>query len=276
MSGSSQPRSSTWAAAGDDPRRPAPVELPRPRAPKGAQLVRLRLPDRPGSLAAVTAHLAAHDVDVLGLEVVDRSTRAAVDDLLLSGDGLAAALASLGPRAMVLGRRPGVDLRDPALAMAAACEAVSSARTAEEAHRQILAAALGLVFAEAGLLCVLREGGVLAVAASTVAGLPAAVDGRGPSLITSALFSGEPLTADGRVPWAPPTLRDRLPDGSVGVVPAGSPPTLALALVREDHAPFVPVELERLAALLRVGVATLGLHEATVRRVRLLPEVPKT
>lgn len=255
----------------DDPRRPAPVELPRPRAPKGAQLVRLRLPDRPGSLAAVTAHLAKHEVDVLGLEVVDHSPDAAVDDLLLSGTGLDAALASLGSKAMVLGRRAGIDLRDPALAMASACEGVSSAPNATEAYRQIVHAALGLVFAEAGALCIRREGGLLAIIASTVVEMPAAVENQAASLIESACASGEPLTADGRIPWAAPGLRDCLPKGSVAVVPAGS---LALALVREDHAPFVQVELERLAALMRVAAATLNLHEATVvkSRVRLVSE----
>ena len=259
--------------AGEDPRRSAPVELPRARAPKGAQLVRLRLPDRPGSLAAVTAHLAAHEVDVLGLEVVDHSPEAAVDDLLLSGARLDAALASLGSKAMVLGRRVGIDLRDPALAMAWACEGVSSASDATEAHRQIVHAALGLVFAEAGVLCIRREGGLLAIAASTVAEMPGAVESQSASLIESAFASGEPLTADGRIPWAPPSLRNCLPDGSVAVVPAGS---LALALVREDHAPFVHVELERLAALMRVAAATLTLHEATLvrSRIRLVSETP--
>ncbi len=271
MTGLSAP--SSWTSAGSDPRRPAPVELPRPRAPKGAELVRLRLPDRPGSLAAVTAHLAAHEVDVLALEVVDRGPGAAVDDLLLSGEKLDAALASLGSRAMVLGRRAGIDVRDPGLAMAAACEGVSTARDAFEAYRQILRSALGLVFAEAGVLCIRREG-LLAIAASTVAELPAAVDSRSASLLESALASGECLTADGRIPWAPMSLRECLPGGSVAVVPAGS---LALALVREDHAPFVLVELERLAALMRVAAATLTLHEATLvrSRVRLVSELPR-
>ena len=80
--------------------------------------------------------------------------------------------------------------------------------------------------------------------------MPAAVDSRSASLLESALASGECLTADGRIPWAPASLRECLPGGSVAVVPAGS---LALALVREDHAPFVLVELERLAALMRVA-----------------------
>jgi hypothetical protein len=228
-------------------------------------LVRLRLPDRPGSLAAVSAHLAAYGVDVLGLEVVDREDGTAVDDLLLKGDGLMGALASLGTKAMVLGRRPGVDLRDPGLAMAEACEEVSSARTAPEAYRSIVRAALGLVFAEAGLLCISREGGILAVASSTVVGLPSAVDARGPSLLASAHTSGEPLTADGRIPWASPVLQCHLPDGSVGVVPAGP---LVLTLVRADHAPFVPLELTRLRALLRAAQATLGLHETPLRQLR--------
>jgi hypothetical protein len=271
MTGLSAPSSPT--PAGNDRRRPAPVEVPRPRASKGAELVRLRLPDRPGCLAAVTAHLADHGVDVLGLEVVDHSPDAAVDDLLLSGAGLDAALSSLGSKAMVLGRRSGIDLRDPALAMASACEGVSSAPNATEAHRQIVRAALGLVFAEAGALCIRREGGLLAVAASTVAEMPAAIESRSASLIESAFSSGECLTADGRIPWAPLGLRECLPAGSVAVVPAGS---LALVLVREDHAPFVRVELDRLAALMRVAAATLHLHEATLvgSRIRLVSRVP--
>src|SRR5262245_14881960 len=103
MSGSSLPHRRRQAGAGI--RRPAPVEAPRARAPRGTELVRLRLPDRPGSLAAVTAHLASHGVDVLRLEVVDRSGGGAVDDFLLVGTNLGAALATLGQGALVLARR---------------------------------------------------------------------------------------------------------------------------------------------------------------------------
>jgi hypothetical protein len=207
----------------------------------------------------VAEHLASHGVDVLRLEIVDRGVGAAIDDFLLAGAGLDSGLATLGPRAIVLARRPGADLRDPGLAMAAACEAVSSARSEADAHGRIVQAALGLVFAEAGLLLVRREGGLYAIAASSAAGVPFAVEAAGLPLVTSALFSGECLTADGRIPWAPETLRDVLPPGSVVVVPGGSPPTFALVLARTDHAPFVTAELERLAALMRVAIATLGL-----------------
>jgi hypothetical protein len=67
------------------------------------------------------------------------------------------------------------------------------------------------------------------------------------------------------VPWAPPALQCELPTGSVCVVPADR---LALVLVRADHAPFVPLELGRLGALLRAALATLVLHESAVRLLR--------
>ena len=198
---------------------------------------------------------------MLGLEVLDRSSGVAVDDLLLSGARLDEALARLGPRAMVLARRPGVDLRDSGLAMASACEAVASAPSRQEAHSAIVRAALGLVFAEAGILLARREG-LLLVLAATEPELPVGLDGSGPSLISSCLFSGECLTADGRIPWAPARLRDALPTGTVAVMPGGSPPQFVLVLVRADHAPFVTLELERLAGLMRVAIHSLELHES--------------
>ena len=242
------------------PHSPPPLP-PGSHAPRGAELVRLRLPDHPGSLAGVLGHLAAHGVDVLGLEVLDRGAGVAVDDLLLSGAGLDDALAALGLRAMVLARRSGVDLRDSGLAMASACEEVASAPGRHEAHGRIVQAALGLVFAEAGILLARRDG-LLIVLASNAADLPVGLDGSGPSLISSCLFSGECLTADGRIPWAPTRLRDRLPTGAVAVVPGGAPPELALVLVRADHAPFVTLELDRLAGLMGVAAHSLELHES--------------
>ena len=73
------------------------------------------------------------------------------------------------------------------------------------------------------------------------------------SLLRSALFSGQCLTADGRTPWAAPAFREKLPAGSVLAVPGGSAPFLVLLLVREDDAQFVSTEVDRFEALVRVA-----------------------
>src|SRR6185295_12853991 len=116
-----------------------------------------------------------------------------------------------------------VDLHDPALAMAGACATVTAAVTPREAYRQLVAAALELVFAEAGFVCVREGHGFLRPLAASVPDLPVLEDGA-TSLLRSAFFSGESLTADGRVPWAPDDVRERLPGGVVAAVPGGLPP----------------------------------------------------
>lgn len=244
------------------------VANPPRRAPGAAHLVRVRLHDRPGSLASVTAALARHGVDVLGLEVLARDDGFAVDDLLVVGVGLHAALAELGAEGAVLAERPGVDLRDPALAMAAACRALTGADNQRDAYGRLLAAALGLVFAEAGFVALRQEFGILRPMASTVPGLPALSDDRAP-LLRSALASSERLTADGRVPWVAASYRERLPAGSVAVVPGNDELPFVIALVREDTAPFVARELDRLAALVEVAVGTLSLHRESAPRAGL-------
>src|SRR5262249_2344170 len=96
--------------------------------------------------------------------------------------------------------------------------------------------------------------------AATVADLPTLDDGP-LSLLRSALYSGECLTASGRTPWAAAAFREQLSGGAVLAVPGGSPPFLVLVLVREDEAPFVSTEVDRLGALVRVAVGTLQLHD---------------
>lgn len=245
--------------------RPERVEAPRRRVAGDAHLVRIRVPDRCGSLAELTARLAWQGVDVLGLEVLAREEGFAVDDLLVSGPGLASALCNLGPRFAVLAHRHGVDLVDPAMAMASACRSLTGAVSERETYRQLLSAALGLVFAEAGFLSLRLEHGLLRPLASTVDDLPVLGDGDAP-LLCSALETGERLTADGRVPWVAPSYRDRLPRGTVAVIPSGREPSFVLALVREDTTPFVSTELDRLGALVEVATGTLALHGAAELR----------
>src|SRR5438046_3198962 len=83
MNASSRPPLTPFFTAGT--RTPALVTLPGRDAPRGARLVRLRVRDRPGSLAAVTGHLAEFGVDVIRVEVLNREAGWAIDDLLLTG-----------------------------------------------------------------------------------------------------------------------------------------------------------------------------------------------
>jgi hypothetical protein len=215
----------------------------------------------------VASHFAAYGVDVVRLEVLGRDHGWAVDDFLVRGADLPTALRALGEDASVLADRPHVDLPDPALAMAAACAAVTAAANSREAYRQLVQAALGLVFAEAGFVCVPEPHGFLRPLASTDPSLPPIEDG-GVSLLRSALASGECLTADGRAPWAPEAYRERLPRGTVAAIPGGDAGSFVLTLVRSDDAPFVSAELERLAALVDVAVGTLRLHDTSVPAAR--------
>ena len=173
-------------------------------------------------------------------------------------------LAELEPDIAVLANRGNVDLIDPGLAMANACASVTAAMSAREAYRQLVGSAIQLVFAEAGFICIREGHGFLRPLASTLAGLPV-LDDTATSLLRSAFFSGECLTADGRVPWAPADFRELLPDGAVAAIPGGVPPFMVLALVRADDTPFVAAELDRLAALVRVASGTLQLHSTTRR-----------
>lgn len=254
-------------------RRPVLVALPGRKPLGGARLVRLRVRDRPGSLAQVTSHLAAHGVDVLRLEVLARESGFAIDDFLLRGSGLDDALESLGPIAGVLAERRDADLVDPGLAMASACAAITAAGSAREAYRQLVRSALELVFAEAACVCVQEGFAFLRPVAATVPELPPFEDGP-MSLLRSALESGEPLTADGRAPWATERFRDCMPGGSVLAIPGGSAPFLVLVLAREDNARFVSTEVDRLSALVRVAVGTLLLHDQNLAVVRGRPLEP--
>src|SRR3954451_25274742 len=49
-------------------------------------VLRVRLPDRPGALGAVTSRIGAVRGDVVGFEIVDRDEGRAVDDIFVSLD----------------------------------------------------------------------------------------------------------------------------------------------------------------------------------------------
>jgi dihydropteroate synthase len=69
-----------------------------------ATLLRLELPDRPGSLAVVARVLGGCGVNILGIDVLETGEDTAVDDFLLAGGDLERALAELGPYVRVVRR----------------------------------------------------------------------------------------------------------------------------------------------------------------------------
>jgi hypothetical protein len=231
---------------------PQLVPLRRVTLPGNRRLVRLQLPDRPGRLARVATCFAEHGVDVLRIEVVAREHGHAVDDLLVAGGELESALAELAPEIPVLAVRTDADLPDPGLAMARACAEVAFADGGRDAYIRLVRAATGLVFADAAAALVASGHMWLGPAAATVPELPV-VELDVPSLLRSALESGEPLTADRRAPWAPEAFRARLGAGSVAAVPSPNGEPFVLVLVRHDDTPFVQSEVERLAALVHVA-----------------------
>lgn len=221
------------------------------------QLVRLALPDLPGRLALVASCFAAHDVNILRLEVVEGGDGVAVDDLLVVGGDLALALAELEGDVQILGLREHAELPDPGIAMAGALAGVSGAASLGAARHALLDAALELVAADCGVL--LRDAGhgwLRPVAASAESLPPIRADQH--CLARSALAHSRAEIASPQEPWAPAAYIVALGMGRVLVVPAGLPPFLALALVRHDAFPFVEAEVERVRALLRVAVGVLG------------------
>lgn len=236
------------------------------------RLVRLALPDRPGGLALVASRFAAHDVNILRVEVVAGGDGAAVDDLLVVGGDLDLALEGLGSEVEILGVREHAELPDPGIAMADALAAVSGAASLGTARHALLDAALELVGADGGVLLRDAGHGWLRPVAATAESLPPIREDQ-PCLARTALLRSRAETATAQEPWAPAAYILALGMGRVLIVPAGLPPFLALALVRHDAFPFVEAEVERVRALLRVAVGVLGaLGERSVRAPVDAPE----
>lgn len=219
-------------------------------------LLRLALPDRPGGLAAVAGALGAHGVNIHRVEVVEAGTDVVVDDLLVEGGDIAAALAALEEDVEVLGRRQHAELPDPALAMADAVAGISGAATLGAARDALLRASLDLMSSDAGVLLRDAGHGWLRPVASSVDSLPP-IRNTHRALARDVLTRSRAAVVAPGEEWAPPPYESALGAGRVLVAPAGTPPFLALAVVRHDGFPFLNAEIERVQALLRVGVGIL-------------------
>lgn len=236
------------------------------------RLVRLALPDRPGRLALVANRFAAHDVNILRVEVVEAGDGTAVDDFLVVGGDLALAIEELSADVEILGLREHAELPDAGIAMADALAVVSGAASLGAARQAILAAALELVAADSGVLLRDAGHGWLRPVAATAESLPP-IRADEPCLARTALSRSRAETASPQEPWAPVAYTVTLGMGRVLVVPAGVPPFLALALVRHDAFPFAEAEVERVRALLRVAIGILGaLGEQSVQALLEAPD----
>jgi ACT domain len=225
--------------------------------PTGTTLLRVAMPDRPGSLATLAGRLARAGLDIVRVEVVSADGTTAVDDLLVRGAGAERAVARLSDVRVLAVREDGT-LPDPGLAMAAACARITAAETASGARMALVEAALALADAHRGALLRDRGDGRLEVVASTEGAVPpVALDGFGPA--RRALAEDAAVTASGDREWAPPPFRERFHGGAVAVVPAGV--AHVLCVVRTDWFPFIETEVERLRGLARVAWGVLRRDE---------------
>ena len=236
------------------------------------QLVRLALPDKPGRLALVASRFAAHEVNILRVEVVAAGDGAAVDDLLVVGGNLALALEELKEDVEILGLREHAELPDPGIAMADALAAVSgSASLGAARHALLIAARRARRCRCAACSCVTR-----ATAGSGPLPPPQSPCHRSGRI--SRVWRGPSSRTRGRRPprrrsrGRPPPTALR----SAWAASSSSPPACRrFSRWRSSHDafPFVEAEIERVRALLRVAVGFLGaLGERSVRAPLDAPE----
>jgi hypothetical protein len=199
------------------------ARLGRPRRqelaiPNDETLLRIRLPDRPGSLALVTGRLASYGVDIVRLEVVEREPGSVIDDLVVRGGDPVRALEELQPRIelLVAARSPAAE--DAGLQMADICQRLVAAPDADALRAELLAGALRVAGA--------TDGDLVPVSLPEV---QEALEARRPALVQSG--------------------GSRFGDGPALAVPVGDPPALALLLMRRQRLPYLPVELQRVEAL---------------------------
>jgi hypothetical protein len=212
-------------------------------------LLRVVLPDRPGSLGAVATALGASDVDILGVDVVQRGRGFAVDDLIVelpSGrpPDILITAAEAVPDVQVESVRPTSGKLDTNGEL----ELVEEI-TADPAHGlELLANGVPSIFRAGWALVVTRDehSGARRLAESS-----AAPETRAGDLPWLPLAKATVL--DPAVHWVPDPWRDL--DTELAAAPFG-PAAQALVVGRPGGPAFRPSELARLAHLAGI-VATV-------------------
>ena len=211
--------------------------------------LRLSLPDRPGVLGAVATAMGRADMDITELDVVECDDGISVDDVWVETEldpwrvrAVCEAVAGVVVEALTLAPAPDALCSDAALAAAVA----EGGGAAADVLVTGVPATLGATWA----VVVVEGPGGLEVEARSAVAPPVPAGLRLPFL---------PLQHPRRFPqaqWMPPQWR---PDAGDRIELAGVPlggPVSSLLIARINGPRFRPVELQRLADLARVAVAS--------------------
>ena len=213
-------------------------------------LLRVQLEDRPGSLGSLAVALGSVGADILSLDVVERGTGFAIDDLVVElpagamPDSLITAAENLtGVRVDSI--RPHTGLLEAHRELELVDHVAAAPGT--PAKLQVLAEEAPRVL-RVGWCTVLRSTGTGVARVSGSHGAPETQAATAPWLPLA-----RASTLDGTADWVPPVWRDM--DTALAAAPLGDPDT-AVLLGRPGGPGFRPSEVARLGYLAGI-VATL-------------------
>ncbi len=213
-------------------------------------LLRVRLPDRPGSLGALAVALGSVGADILSLDVVERGAGFAVDDLVVDlahgslPDSLITAAEQLdGVRVDSI--RPYTGLLDTHREL----ELIDEVATAREDRLQVLVDGAAQVLRVSWAIVVgMGPHGAFRVVGST--GAPETHAGGAPWMPLA-----KPAVLDDRADWVPDVWKNM--DTTLAAAPLGDSGR-ALLLGRSGGPEFRPSEVARLGYLAGIVATVLG------------------
>lgn len=217
--------------------------------------IRIQMPDRPGALSAISSALAAHQVDIVRLDVVSHEGATVIDDLVLaaaSQEDIGAAIGGFYPEVTV--RTFDEIAGDPALEMGTCLGHIATSVAIENARAAALVGAMRIARADEAVLLRSTSGGVISVitSASPISDLAPDEPFAGRWCLDRRAAAAFPVT-DG---WAPPRLQHSLGAAWVAVAPAGAFDLIVVA--RKLNIAFYAGELGRLAAFAVAAGAILA------------------
>ncbi|MCB0924226.1 MAG: amino acid-binding protein [Mycobacterium sp.] len=215
-------------------------------------LLRVELEDRPGSLGSLAVALGSVGADILSLDVVERGTGYAVDDLVVD---------------LPNGAMPDMLISAAEALRGVRVDAIRPHTGLLEAHRELElidhVAAAGVRTAKLQVLVdeaprVLRVSWctvlhLTATGPERVVGSPGAPETR--AAATPWLPLDKPAALDGAASWVPPLWRDM--HTTLAAAPLGDPGT-AIVLGRMGGPEFRPSEVARLGYLAGIVAGLLG------------------